>query len=507
MKRFTNNLIANFIGRGWALIATVIFVPFYIKFLGVEAYGLVGFYASLQGVLMVADMGLTATLNRELARLSTSGDNAGLMRNTTRTIESIYCAVLVVVSLVVIGASHYIAYYWVNAKAVDPQSVQAAVRLMGIAMSLQLMFSLYQGGMIGLQRQVQLNVIFVVMGIVRSVGVILALWLIAPTIEVFFIWQASANLVQLIWIRAAVWHSIPKCSEKPCFDLEIVRTVWRYAAGMMGMTITASILRQADKIVLSKMLPLEVFGYYTIAWTVAQTPISVLTTPVYQAVFPRLTQEASQGNVKETSELYHRSSQLVTALSAPATLVLSFFAAGVLHVWLGNKPGLEYTAKMLQILVIGHGLMGILTIPSALQLAYGWTSLGFYVNIGQIMFIIPLMVALVHFFGAIGACVTWVLLNIVVLLVYMRLLHNRYLKDELRQWYLGDVALPSTAAFVSVILLWLVIPEIHSRPLLLMCLAGVWLLSSAATFMFSSRLRPLVRRVVSSRFGVGKAVS
>ena len=71
------NITANFVGRAWGVVSVYIFIPLYLKFLGVEAYGLVGFYATLMGVLAFADMGLTATLNREMARLSTRKDSTG----------------------------------------------------------------------------------------------------------------------------------------------------------------------------------------------------------------------------------------------------------------------------------------------------------------------------------------------------------------------------------------------------------------------------------------------
>ena len=43
------------------------FVPLYIKFMGIESYGLVGIFASLLALFGLLDMGLSTTLNRELA--------------------------------------------------------------------------------------------------------------------------------------------------------------------------------------------------------------------------------------------------------------------------------------------------------------------------------------------------------------------------------------------------------------------------------------------------------
>ena len=65
-----HNIIANYVGRTWTVALGILFIPVYLRFLGIEAYGLVGFYMALSGVLGILDLGIGSTMNRELARLS-----------------------------------------------------------------------------------------------------------------------------------------------------------------------------------------------------------------------------------------------------------------------------------------------------------------------------------------------------------------------------------------------------------------------------------------------------
>lgn len=39
------NVIANYLGQGWRVLMSLAFVPLYIKYLGIEAYGLIGILA------------------------------------------------------------------------------------------------------------------------------------------------------------------------------------------------------------------------------------------------------------------------------------------------------------------------------------------------------------------------------------------------------------------------------------------------------------------------------
>ena len=65
MISLKRNIIANLAGSGWVALMSFTFIPFYIHFMGIESYGLVGFFMSLQAVLFILDLGLTATAANE----------------------------------------------------------------------------------------------------------------------------------------------------------------------------------------------------------------------------------------------------------------------------------------------------------------------------------------------------------------------------------------------------------------------------------------------------------
>ncbi len=80
-----HNIFAHFAGKVWSGIFSLAFVPVYIKLMGVEVYGLIGIFLSLSAMLALLDMGLSATLNRELSRLSVAENSAQESRNLVRT--------------------------------------------------------------------------------------------------------------------------------------------------------------------------------------------------------------------------------------------------------------------------------------------------------------------------------------------------------------------------------------------------------------------------------------
>jgi|GEM_PF-4090006 len=104
-------IFPNFGGKTWQALMSLAFVPFYIKFMGIESYGLVGIFASLLALFRMLDMGLSTTLNREMARLPVLPDKAREMRNLVRTLELPYWGVAFLIGFAMVGLSGPIACY------------------------------------------------------------------------------------------------------------------------------------------------------------------------------------------------------------------------------------------------------------------------------------------------------------------------------------------------------------------------------------------------------------
>jgi len=85
-----NNIIANFAGKAWRAVFALAFVPIYVSIMGVEVYGLLGMFISISAIFALLDLGMGATLGRELARLSVIENSEQESRNLTRTFETIY---------------------------------------------------------------------------------------------------------------------------------------------------------------------------------------------------------------------------------------------------------------------------------------------------------------------------------------------------------------------------------------------------------------------------------
>jgi O-antigen/teichoic acid export membrane protein len=441
------NIGANLIGNAWHTLVSLLFVPFYIKFMGVEAYGLVGIFVTLQIMAGALDMGFGGTMNREMARRSALPDDGPEMRNLVRSMEIIYWNIALLIGVIIVLISPLIAQYWIKGQNLSVQTITQAILIMGLAISLQWPASLYYNGLIGLQKHVLINAVIVCTTTVRGVGAICVLWLISPTIQAFFLWQIFMSSVYTFILAFILWRCLPLGEKKPVFQMRLIRSIGRFAAGIASVTILSIILTQLDKIILSKMLSLESFGYYTLAALVGLTPLRVAL-PVFSGVYPKFTQLVSLDDPKRLRDLYHKSCQLMAVLILPLTVVFAIFSYELILLWTQNSLIAERTHILASILICGTALHSLLLAPHALQLAFGWTRLLFFKYLVSVIAIIPLIIYMTKFYGAIGAASVWVILNLATVILEIPIMHRRLLTSDKWAWYKQDFFIPLITAVI-----------------------------------------------------------
>lgn len=440
-------------------------------------------------------MGLTGAFSREIAKLSVVEGTVHKMRDLCRTFEFFFAAIGLFGTVGIILCSPTIAQRWVNADHLTIAEVSSAIILIGIAVGFQFPFSLYQGGMLGLQRQVSLNVLLLGVALLRGTGAVFILACIDASVRAFFLWQVVVSGLQLLIGRLLLWRSFATSTATPRFDIKLVLPLWRFAAGTAGITFSGILLTQVDKLILTKMLPLENFGYYTLAGVVAGVP-SMIAIPLNAAIYPRMTQLVVMKNEDELVKLYHHSSQLLAALVLPVGLIITRFSKEVMLLWTGNLHTAESTYQIVSVLVMGSTITGLMFIPYALQLAHGWTSLSLVFNLTGAAILIPCIIILTGEYGALGASFMWVAINVAYVSGMVHIMHRRILRFEKWRWYLEDICKPLVAAlFVIAVCDRLVYIEL-SRPELIVRLGLVMVLTMSATILSVTSLRSKVFEAV-----------
>jgi O-antigen/teichoic acid export membrane protein len=428
----------------------VVFIPIYIRLLGLESFGLVGFFVTLQAMAVVFDLGLAGTINRELARRGTTEPQS--VRDLVRTLEWFYWPLGFMVAVVVWLLSGTLAESWLRPVDMDPSRVSLAIALMGGAIGAQWPTAFYVAGLNGLQRQVLANSLAAAFGTLRGAGVLVPLAVLSPTVEAFFIWQGAICALQTVVFAAVLWRALLPGHRAARFSAAELSRVGGFTAGLSAIAVLSFVLMQADRIVLSRVLTLDQFGVYAIAAAVAATLVRFIQ-PWFAAMYPRFTQLLVEGRSDVLRSVYHASCQGLATTVLPAAAVIAAFAEDILRLWTGDSALSAQAAPVLAVLTFGSALHGLMHLPYAMQLAHGWTSLALWANVVGVCFVVPAVWWLTKAYGPVGAAAAWVLLNLAYVLFVIPLMHGRILKGQMADWYLRDVGPPAAASLAAALAL------------------------------------------------------
>ena len=315
-----------------------------------------------------------------------------------------------------------------------------AVMLMGLIMSCHWPIALYQGTLIGAQRLVIASIIGIVVTCISCIGAIAVLAFVSPTISAFFAWQACVAGIHVGCMRWGAWKAVGH-SKNICFDGSELKRIWRFSAGMSGVTISGLVLMQLDKVILSRILTLEDFGRYMLAGAVA-SGLYIILTPTFNVLYPRLSSLVFREEAHKLISLYRTGTRLFSAVLFPIATVAVFYSRHLLTLWTQDPSFAASTASVVSLFLIGTTLNGTMHFPYALQLASGMARLPLIINIVLMIAMIPLTIIFALKYGAVGGAAAWAVLNVIYLVVGTCLTHRTLLKGFGTRWLFTDVGMP-----------------------------------------------------------------
>lgn len=449
----------------------------------------------IQAMLQVLDLGLSPTMNREMARYSVQPGKGAEARDLVRTLEVGYWLIGLLIAASVVTASHWISTHWIRGSVIPVKSVSQSVMLMAMLAFFQWPVSFYQGGLMGLRAQVPLNLLKIGGATLSNVGGVLVLWLLSPSIQALLIWQAFTNALLVTALAFFLWRRMPPSDHAARFDLLVVRNVHRFAVGMTGIAVLTLILTQADKLLVSKLFPLRAFAYYSLAWSVANGPL-IMAGCVFNVVFPRMSALVSAGDKSAISQSYHRGSQLMAVLILPVATILSLFSFEILRLWTGNSETAANAAPILSVLMAGSAMNALFCLPYALQLSFGSTKLSLLSGLIWISILVPLMFPMAKHFGLVGAASIWMILNVLNMFIVVPIMHRWLLPHE--TWkYFSDIGLPLIGTIVTVTIGRMLFSKMELRVGTLAVLSCLWLVSLSVAVLAAPHIRDAVRRYFS----------
>lgn len=432
------NIVANYFSQAYVAGAGILTVPFYIRYMGTEAYGLIGFYTMLQAWFQLLDAGLSTTLARESSRYSAGACDASTLNGLRRVLERIFLAIGIIGSLFFFVFAETITHKWLQVGGLPLQEVTKSVQLMGIVIACRWVSCLYRGVISGFEQQVWLGSFNVGVATARFLLCLPVVIFIDPTPTAYFTFQAAVSLLETLGLYWKAYRLLPNGVSEIVLGVGSLRAPLKFAAGVSFTSIAWVLVTQVDKLLLSNLLPLSAFGEFSLA-VLLSGGINLLAAPIGAALLPRLTNTAAAADEKNTRDLYARYTQIACLAMFPAAFTLYACAMPVLFAWTGNFAVALSVSNVLGLYSLGNAIMGVTAFAYYIQYAKGNIRLHLIGNAIFATVYIPTVFWVALEYGATGAAKAWLVMNTIYLIAWVPLVHRVLVPGLHLRWMTRDV--------------------------------------------------------------------
>ncbi|MBV5329278.1 MAG: oligosaccharide flippase family protein [Chlorobium sp.] len=410
MTKLKQHVLANYLGTGVVILTPIFALPWYLSELGSKQYGLVGFIAMLQAILGLIDAGMSQALVREIA-VRFDPTDSGRQRTASLLFgfERIYWIFCLCAGLAVAFLNNVIATHWLNLDGLSIANGKTAIYGAAAIFAAQFPGSIYRSLLVGAQAQIVLNCIMSGGVLLRHIGgvVVVLIW---PTLLAYLIWHAMIALLETLIRGRWAWHVLQIKRSQVKWDADELRPVWQVVAGMSGATLLGALTIQMDRIVLSRMVSIDQFGYYTIASTCALGSLQLIY-PITQAVLPQAIQMRYDPVALRCLSV--KLGRLIALLVVLGAVIFSNFGKWLLDIWLRNSEAAAAIYPVLSVLLAGVALNAFYNVGYMNWLAHQKTRRILQVNAFGLLLSVILIPPLVLWLGTIGASAGWLVINLI----------------------------------------------------------------------------------------------
>ena len=448
------NIVSNYISQIYITLAGLISVPILIKEMGIDAYGLVGFYIALQGIFQLLDIGLSTTISRQATNYKHSIDQKLFLR-IKKYAEKFFIGVGLCGIILFFYSSNYIANSWLKESNFPSYVINDVIKIMGVIIVIRWTSFLYRGIITGFEEQVWLSKINIIITTLKYYIVIPLIIYLDNHIYFYFKYQLIISVLEIVilivYSKLLIKNYYSNSSNE---TLTSIKPLLKFALGIASTSTIWILVTQLDKIYLSKIISLKDYGEYSAIFLLA-SGVTLINNPISLALIPRLTAIASEKNYQKLNEEYKKYTRLICLATAPLAFILIIFSKQIIWVWTGNEELSDSSYKLLIVYSAANYIVNIGGMAYYLQYAKGNVKFHVIGNIISTIIYMPIMLIATNKYGAIGAASSWFIINILYLLFWVPMVHSKLDFIGNKLWFVNDVLKASFYSAIPLILCYL----------------------------------------------------
>lgn len=425
-------------GQFYLSIIAIVMAPVYVKYLGLESYGLIGFFAVMQSWIQLFDLGFSATLTRQSAQYAHGALSAKEYLTYFKSVQILFSIIGCVLLIISFVLGDYYSGDWIKAAHLSSVAIQTSTTLILMVAIIRWQQGFYRGIINGFEHQTWLNTFNIIFSTIKYIGVLGVIHFIRADICDFFYYQIIVVLIEFAIVYGYVSKILPKTKDKIVCKFAYIQKNISFSLSIAFTSSVWVLVTQLDKLILSKYLLMKDYACFTLAVAVA-SGISVVTSPISVAILPRFSGLVAKGDIDGFVELYRKVTRFIVVLITPIVILFVCQGNKILFAWTNNTEIGTQASGVLRAYAIGNAILAVIAMAYYLQFAYGKMRLHIMGNLISIFLMIPMLIYFTIHNGALGASYVWVFSNVFYLIIWIPIVHKTYLEFPHYEWLRKDV--------------------------------------------------------------------
>jgi O-antigen/teichoic acid export membrane protein len=405
------NIFYNYLGSFSSVLAPLITLPYLLKILGVEAWGLIAMLNMFVAFLLIFEAGVSQVLTKELSSAydSSATDNSNFKKYFT-SFRNVYSYIGILIAIIFTLFSGFIADFWIKRSGASFEDVRLVVISAGVMSGLQFASSPYRSLLAGIGSHQSLNLISINVTFFKFFGGLLAVqhthsiktlimfYLLGSIFELLGRVIVSKKYIGTIGYFFVSWNDLNRAFP---------------AMATMSISVLISLLAmQADKVIVSYYLTIKDFSMYSIAASISMGAMQFIN-PLMVAFSPEIFR-----NSRNVNGINLINKRIYIAIAVPAVILwFIYFESGseILDLWLSNKELVKLLYYPIMFLLLGVTINAFYNVQYIKWLATGRTKIILLINCVTLLLTIIISPLLTLKYGVNGAAFGWALINLCML--------------------------------------------------------------------------------------------
>lgn len=397
------NTVLNMIGLGLPLIVGLFTIPFIIRSLGTDRFGILSLLWVVFGYFGFLDLGLGRATTKFAAEALGRGEIEELPKYLWTTV-----AFQVFLGLIGTLLLSLITPVLVERILKIPPNFVAEARTtfywIAWAIPLTILSTAFRGVLEAAQRFDLVNAVKVPASaafyLFPVIGILLGFDL--PGIVGLLV---LSRLLSLLGWAALSMRVFPVLKKRIAFRKDALRPLLSFGGWVTLSSVIWPVLTSIDRFFIGAAMPIEAVGFYSAPYEVVMR-MGIIPGSLAMTLFPAFSALDGSAETKRTKLLFGRSTRYLLIMCAFVAVPLFLFARPVLKLWLGGRFA-EQSAVVLQVLLIGYFGNSLASIPHGFLQGIGRADLPTKVQIVELAIYAPLLWLMVGKWGITGAALAW----------------------------------------------------------------------------------------------------